>query len=55
MKVRIAWRGVAGYVLVLVGSAIGILLAPWPYNGVTLLALLMVTVGAFLVGTVVTR
>lgn len=55
MKVRIAWPGVAGYALAGAGTFIGTALAPWPLNGLTLLAILLIALGGFLVGTVVTR
>lgn len=55
MKTRIAWRGLIGYLLVLLGTLFGLVFARWPINGVTLGSILLIGIGGFLVGTVVTR
>lgn len=54
MKTRIQWRAVLGYSLLAAGGASGAF-APWPINGMTILAMLLLLVGGFLVGTVIQR
>lgn len=51
---RPAWRGIAGWLLLLAAFVIGIT-APWPQNGLTLLAVALAAAGALLVAAQINR
>ena len=51
---RPAWRGIAGWLLLLVAFVIG-LSAPWPQNGLTVLAVALAGLGGLLIAAQIIR
>lgn len=51
---RPAWRGITGWLLMLMALALG-LSAPWPQNGITLLAVALASLGGVLVAAQIIR
>lgn len=52
---RPAWRGIAGWVLIVAAFVLAAVFVPWPLNGLAALSLVLGVAGAWLVGEQVTR